>query len=218
MVMVLSLLEELRNLLRPGETAAVCAYAQAGQPAGCENALVAGMSSHRRQEFLAGRTALRIALGETGLHSNGIGVLAGGRPDIPSSRIASVSHDGNVASAVAAVRAGNADGIGLDHVCAARASDPGFDAVFARVLAPDESVPQRLSPAQAFAAKEAALKAMSCIRPEGLALWKIRLSWNGQLLLAYSDDGHICCRVVTALGDSGVLAIARLQSAESGQC
>ncbi|MEV7024433.1 4'-phosphopantetheinyl transferase superfamily protein [Kitasatospora sp. NPDC093558] len=138
-----------------------------GRPPYVERRTADTMAPHRAAEFLAGRRALRSALGAAGADAPGL-AGTGGPPRLPAGYVGSVSHSGGLAVAVAGRRDRyRAVGVDLelgelplsaahlvlsrDELDRLRAGRPGADA--RRLLA-------------AFSAKESAYKAIDVLLRE----------------------------------------------------
>jgi 4'-phosphopantetheinyl transferase EntD len=74
----------------------------------------------RRQSFRAGRWCAKRALGRAGYRGGAIGRDKRGAPSVTSPFVLSISHDRDIAAAVAATRCGSLEGIGVDLELASR--------------------------------------------------------------------------------------------------
>lgn len=128
-----------------------CPYAR-------ELEVIAGASSRRRREFLAGRACAHAALRALGRDGAPIGRGAMREPLWPAGVVGSIAHGGHLAGALAA-RAAETWSVGLDI----ELLDPPLeDAVARLVLRPGELTPGRHLARVAFAIKECIYK---CLYP-----------------------------------------------------
>lgn len=141
-----------------------------GGPA--EHGLARRMGAARRQEFLAGRWALRRALDEVGCPAPDI-PYDGRRPKVPERTVASLTHSGGTAVALAAPRA-TCRTLGVDLElnqlplkAAHLVMSPRESAWLEATAAGDPVVARRLLHT-VFSAKEAAFKALAAL-PGGAA-------------------------------------------------
>jgi 4'-phosphopantetheinyl transferase EntD len=120
-------------------------------------------SDSRRQSFRAGRWCARRALERAGYRGGAIGRDKLGAPNVAAPFLLSISHDAEIAAAVAATRGRSLDGIGVDLERAARVSSD----LWTRLGAPLElelirdALAGYTSPvAILFSSKESAYKAL----------------------------------------------------------
>lgn len=183
-------------LLPPGWAAAVCRLADAPPLPPAEAACVAGAVPLRRQEFAAGRAALRHALAAGGLAVPDP-ILPGSdrRPVLPAGLAASLAHDRGLALAVAGPIGSHWPGVDVEPM------DPG-PSDLARAVAPFIGC----GALAAFVAKEAAFKAQF---PETGALLEfsdVALNVVSGDMVARMPGGVARGRLLTAAGR--VIALA----------
>jgi len=108
------------------------AEAALAQLAPAEQQRAAELAAVRRRDFIAGRTALRLALAET--PTAGVAMLSDdrGAPVLPAGWVGSLSHKGGLAAALVAPAGGGHIGIDLERAVAPRAD------IARRILTPRE--------------------------------------------------------------------------------
>ncbi|MGA5131344.1 4'-phosphopantetheinyl transferase superfamily protein [Streptomyces olivoreticuli] len=189
------------------------AYVHEGPPYAVRDAelrLTRTMTPRRRADFLIGRCALHRALRDAGLSADAV-LCDGPRPRLPAGISASISHSNGIAVAVAGPTSlFRTLGVDLElndvpreaaHLVlhASEAVLPeGDDAAVARHLL------------AAYAAKEAAFKALSPVLGAGLpGLRALRLAPHADGYLAHAPAGPgLCLRVTVHHLSRGVLAWA----------
>ena len=136
---------------------------------------VAALSVRRRPDYIAGRTALRLALGA------GVGVDAAilsddrGAPVLPAGWVGSISHKGSRAAALVAPAGGGHVGVDLER------AEPSRQNIARRVLTPreEEALPDRgRAVTLRFAIKEAIYKAIDPYERRYVGFTEVELDFD----------------------------------------
>jgi 4'-phosphopantetheinyl transferase EntD len=125
-----------------------------------ELAVIAGAVPRRRAEFAAGRRAARRALATVGIGPEAIGRGERGVPIWPLGTTGSISHAGGWAAAVVVAEPATTRSLGLDLEVVGAVERELWPTLFRSVERTGWSDAELLAPTVAFAAKEAAFKAL----------------------------------------------------------
>jgi 4'-phosphopantetheinyl transferase EntD len=145
------------------------------------------LSPGRRREFIAGRTALRLALGADASGAHAMLSDERGAPVLPPGWVGSVSHKGALAAALVASAGSGHIGIDLE-----RAEPPRQD-IGSRILTPREQAALGDSPVDRgravtlrFAIKEAIYKAIDPYLRRYVAFTEVELALDGDEVVVTS--------------------------------